>query len=98
MLTTIRVIQKHHSNPPKYESEVLSSLSYARSFETEAVWIMVNAGGPEKDGYIGASGVWMPLKGKLDGCETVDVEMKIVDVDLDVLKVSFPRYAFRKMV
>lgn len=30
----------------------------------------------------------MPLKGKVGGCKTVEAEMSIVNVDMDVLKVS----------
>lgn len=48
---------------------------------------MCNAGGPGKEGYIGGSGVWMPLKGKLGGVEGEGVGMVVVDVDLTVLKV-----------
>jgi predicted amidohydrolase len=83
-----RTILEHHNNPPQYETETLAALSYARAFETETVWILCNAGGPAKDGYIGGSGIWMPLKGKVGGCKTVDVELAIVDVDMEVLKVS----------
>ncbi|WWD19408.1 hypothetical protein CI109_103868 [Kwoniella shandongensis] len=84
-------ITKHHANPPKYETEVLSTLSYARAFETETAWIMCNAGGPAKEGYIGGSGVWMPLKGKIGGYDGEEVGLKVVDVDLDVLKVSLTK-------
>lgn len=53
------------------------------------MWVMCNAGGPAEKGYIGGSGVWMPLKGKVGGCEGVTPGMSVVDVDLGVLKVSF---------
>lgn len=49
---------------------------------------MCNAGGPASEGYIGGSGVWMPLKGKLGGFEGGEVGLKIVDIDLTVLKVG----------
>jgi hypothetical protein len=48
---------------------------------------MVNAGGPTEEGYIGGSGVWMPLKGKLGGFDNEEVGLRIVDVDLGVLDV-----------
>ncbi|KAK8847724.1 hypothetical protein IAR55_005583 [Kwoniella newhampshirensis] len=82
------IIHNHHPNPPKYENEILSTLSYARAFETETAWVMCNAGGPAEEGYIGGSGVWMPLKGKVGGHEGEQVGLKVVDVDLEVLKVS----------
>lgn len=44
-----------------------------------------------EEGYIGGSGIWMPLKGKVGGCKTVGVELAVVDVDLEVLKVSHMR-------
>ncbi|WRT63098.1 uncharacterized protein IL334_000001 [Kwoniella shivajii] len=90
-----RTIDKHHANPPRYETEILSSLSYARAFETETVWIMCNAGGLAKDGYIGGSSVWMPLKGKVGGCQNENVELAIVDVDLDILKDARTLYKIR---
>lgn len=50
---------------------------------------MCNAGGPASEGYIGGSAIWMPLKGKLGGVEGVEAGMKIIDVDLGVLKVRY---------
>jgi hypothetical protein len=82
------MIHKHNCNPPRYEAELLSALSYTRAFETETVWVLCNAGGPADEGYIGCSGVWMPLKGKLGGCEGTESSLAIVEVDLDVLKVG----------
>lgn len=82
-----RVIEHHHDHPPSYENEILTALSCARAFETEAVWIMVNAGGPAEEKFIGGSGVWMPLKGRLAGMDEKE-GMKVVDVDLNVLKVG----------
>jgi predicted amidohydrolase len=84
-------ITNHHDNPPAYETEILSSLSCVRAFETETVWIMCNAGGSASEGYIGGSGVWMPLKGKLAGVKGVEAGLEVVDVDLNVLKVSLER-------
>ena len=49
---------------------------------------MCNAGGSHDEGYIGGSGVWMPLKGQLGGTKGGEAELAIVDVDLEVLKVS----------
>lgn len=48
---------------------------------------MVNAGGPAEEKFIGGSGVWMPLKGRLAGMDEKE-GMKVVDVDLNVLKVG----------
>ncbi len=82
------MIHKHHPNPPTYETELLSALTYARCFETETAWILVNAGGKAEEGYIGGSGVWMPLRGKVGGCKSGEEELVVVDVDLGVLQVS----------
>jgi predicted amidohydrolase len=81
------VIEKHHDHPPSYETEILTALSCARAFETETVWAMCNAGGPAEERFIGGSGVWMPLKGKLAGLDGSE-GMKVVTVDLGVLRVS----------
>ena len=56
---------------------------------------MCNAGGSHDEGYIGGSGVWMPLKGQLGGTKGCDPELAIVDVDLGVLKVSRIRQIYR---
>ncbi|CAD6570667.1 MAG: hypothetical protein TREMPRED_005947 [Tremellales sp. Tagirdzhanova-0007] len=90
------IIHKHHRHPPSYESELLASLTYARCFETETVWILCNAGGPADEGYIGGSGVWMPLRGKVGGCSGMTAELSVVDVDLTVLKDARECYMIRE--
>lgn len=59
---------------------------------------MCNPGGSAAEGYIGGSGVWMPLKGKLAGVNGVEAGFEVVNVDLTVLKVSLvmkTRLSFR---
>jgi hypothetical protein len=83
-----RVIH-NHDHPDDYELQVIQSLCYARSFESETVWVMVNAGGPAVEGFAGGSGVWAPLRGKIGGLDGEEGFM-FVDVNTDLLKVCGP--------
>jgi hypothetical protein len=76
----------NHPHQPNYETEVVSALCMTRSFETETVWIMCNAGGDDIEGFMGGSGIWIPLRGRVAGLG-VAAGMEVVDVDLAVLKV-----------
>lgn len=54
---------------------------------------MCNAGGDEMEGFIGGSGIWAPLRGKVGGPERSQDSLTVVDVDIDVLKVrDVPKY------
>lgn len=50
--------------------------------------IFSSVGGPKDKGYLGRSAVAAPLKGVVGRAEGPDAQVKIVDVDLDVLQVS----------
>lgn len=70
---------------PDYEYQLVQALSFTRSVETETVYVMVNPGGPASD-HMGGSGVWSPLRGKVQGSfDGNDVGVSVVEVDLDVL-------------
>jgi hypothetical protein len=50
---------------------------------------MCNAGGDkEGDRFMGGSGVWVPLRGKIGGFERNEIGMRVVDLDLRVVEVS----------
>lgn len=83
-----RSLLHNHPHSEDYEILVISSLCFARAFETETVWIMCNPGGDAMEGFMGASGAWAPLQGKLGGLN-VEIGLELVDVDLNVLKVSY---------
>jgi len=77
-----------HTQDLDYELKLVQALCWSRSFETETVLIHVNPGGDRKEGgFMGGSGVWAPLKGKIGGYEREEVGLQFVDVDLGVLKV-----------
>ncbi len=65
---------------------MLSSLCLARAFETETVWIMCNPGGDPLQGFMGGSGAWAPLRGRI-GRQNGEAGLEVVEVDLSVLKV-----------
>jgi hypothetical protein len=78
-----------HTNDQDYELKLVQALCWSRSFETETILIHVNPGGPRKEGFMGGSGIWAPLKGKIGGYEKEEVGIEFVDVDLGVIKVCF---------
>ncbi|WVO16923.1 hypothetical protein L204_104609 [Cryptococcus depauperatus] len=84
-----------HPHPADYESSVVSALCLTRAFETETVWIMCNAGGDPMLGFMGGSGVWAPLRGRIEGCGA-EPEVKTVDVDLGLLKDARQTYKIRE--
>ncbi|WWC65304.1 uncharacterized protein I303_107921 [Kwoniella dejecticola CBS 10117] len=74
---------------------MVQSLCFARCAETETVWIMCNAGGDPLEGFMGGSGAWVPLRGKVASCE-VGPKLEIVEIDLSVLKDSRETYKVRE--
>lgn len=77
-----------YTSDPDYELKVVQALAYARCFETETVLIHTNPGGSRDEGFMGGSGVWAPLRGRVGGFEGAEVGMKVIDIDLGVIKVS----------
>lgn len=72
-----------------YEYQLLQALCFTRAVETETVYIMVNPGHPSgvASDHMGGSGVWVPLRGKVEGSFDGDgVGTNVVEIDLDVLK------------
>ncbi|WWC98270.1 hypothetical protein V866_005161 [Kwoniella sp. B9012] len=84
-----------YEHDPQYEHNMVQSLCFARCAETETVWVMCNAGGDPLEGFMGGSGAWVPLRGKVASCE-VESKLEIVDIDLGVLKVSRELYKVRE--
>lgn len=76
-----------HNTDPNYELHLVQSLAYARAFESECVLITCNAGGDPQEGFMGGSGVWAPLLGRVGGFAGSEVGVKVVNVDMRVLKV-----------
>lgn len=77
-----------YNKDPDYELKIIQSLAMARAFESELVLVMVNAGGPREEGFMGGSGAWAPLLGRIDGFDAPEAGMKVIEVDLGMLKVS----------
>jgi len=72
---------------PDGERVFLEALATVRAFENECCLVMVNCGGPAKEGFIGRSQVAMPFFGRVGGTAGSEEEVKVVEVDLEVLKV-----------
>ncbi|WWC72698.1 uncharacterized protein I206_106662 [Kwoniella pini CBS 10737] len=88
------IIHKYQHDP-EYEHHMVQSLCFTRSIETETIWVMCNAGGDHLEGFMGGSGVWVPLRGKIASC-AIEPKLEIVDVDLSVLKDSREMYKVRE--
>jgi hypothetical protein len=56
---------------------------------------MCNAGGDDKEGFMGGSAVWAPLRGRVGGCG-VAVGMSVVEIDVAVLKDARDLYKIRE--
>jgi predicted amidohydrolase len=77
-----------HTSDLDYELKLVQALCWSRAFETETVFIHVNPGGLRDEGFMGGSGVWAPLKGKIGGYAREEVGLQFVDIDLKALEVS----------
>ncbi|KAK4684937.1 hypothetical protein P7C73_g5227, partial [Tremellales sp. Uapishka_1] len=86
----------NHPHEARYEFSVVSSLCFARSFEAELVWIMCNAGGNASEGFMGGSAVWAPLQGRVGGFDDETTGVKVIDVDIKVLKDARDTYKIRE--
>ncbi|WWC92416.1 uncharacterized protein L201_007373 [Kwoniella dendrophila CBS 6074] len=84
-----------YDHDPEYENHMVQSLCFARCIETETVWVMCNAGGDPLEGFMGGSGVWVPLRGKVASCD-VAAKLEVVEIDLSVLKDSRKTYKVRE--
>lgn len=84
----IEDVGKLHDPEAANEKSWLDSLVVTRAYENECVVAYVNCGGPREQGFLGCSAVAAPFKGCLGRTKGPDEEVKIVEVDLDVLKVS----------
>ncbi|BEI81291.1 hypothetical protein CcaverHIS002_0204510 [Cutaneotrichosporon cavernicola] len=79
---------------PDYERKMVTSLCFARACETETVWVMCNPGGGGE--FMGGSGVWQPLRGRVGGFTASDVGIAYVDIDTDGLKAARELYKIRE--
>lgn len=85
-----------HNKDPDYEYKIVQSLALSRAFESELFLVMVNAGGSRDEGFMGGSGVWAPLLGRVAGFDGPEVGVKVVEIDLGILKVGWDARLFRR--
>jgi len=62
----------------------------------ECCVVFVNCGGPAESGFLGRSGVALPFKAAVTRIESPEEEMRIVDIDLDILKDAREVYKIRE--
>jgi predicted amidohydrolase len=82
----IEDVGRLHDPEAKNEMSWLDSLVITRAYENECVVAYVNCGGPKDKGFLGCSAVAAPFKGCIGRCAGPDEEIKVVEIDLDVLK------------
>ncbi len=73
---------------------MVTSLCFARACETETIWAMCNPGGTGD--FMGGSGVWQPLRGRVAGFSDSAVGIAYADVDTDSLKAARELYKVRE--
>ena len=76
-----------HDPDASGEKSWLDSLVITRAYENECVVAYVNCGGPKEKGFLGCSAVAAPFKGCVGRTKGEGEEVRVVEVDLDVLKV-----------
>lgn len=70
-----------------------------RAFENTCTIIFCNAGGPAEEGFLGLSGVYAPIAGRIEGSFTDGEEgMRIVEVDMDIQEIAERNYRIREDV
>lgn len=86
-----------HDHEADYEKHLVQSWMFGRAVETESVWVLSNAAGGEKEGFMGGSGVWAPLRGKVAGFERAEEGIVVADVEVGrVLKDAKAAYLIRE--
>jgi len=79
------------------EKLFLESTLVARAYENTCTIIFCNAGGPKEEGYLGLSGVYAPILGRVKGSFTDGEEgMRIVEVDLGIQELAEQNYRVRE--
>lgn len=74
----------------------LESTLVARAFENTCTIVFCNAGGPVEEGFLGLSGVYQPILGRVGGFDGPDEQTRVVELDLDVQRVAEENYQVRK--
>jgi len=82
---------------PDAEKLFLESTLVARAFENTCTVIFCNVGGPKEEGFLGLSGVYAPIAGRIEGSFTDEEEgLRIVEVDLGINDVAEDNYKVRE--
>lgn len=82
---------------PAAEKLFLQSTLITRAFESTAVIVFCNAGGPPEEGFIGISQVALPIIGAVEGSFTDSEEgVRVVEVDMNIIKMAEDNYKIRE--
>lgn len=82
---------------PDAEKLFLETTLTARAFENTSMIVFCNAGGPVDEGFLGLSGVYAPIVGRVEGSFVDGSEgMRIVEVDMTVQKLAEDNYRVRE--
>jgi predicted amidohydrolase len=75
----------------------LKSTLVARAFENTACIVFCNAGGPREEGYVGLSGVTMPIMGTLpNSFEDGELGVRVIETDMKLLDIAEANYKVRE--
>ncbi|KAF8589073.1 carbon-nitrogen hydrolase [Ramaria rubella] len=89
-------VGQQHDPEGKGEISWLDSLMVNRAYENECCVVFVNCGGPRDLGFLGRSGVAVPFKGAVTRIESSEEEMRVVEIDLEILKDARSVYKIRE--
>lgn len=79
------------------EKLFLESTLIARAYENTCMVVFCNVGGPTEQGFLGLSGVYAPLVGRVEGSFTDgQVGMRVVEVDLGIARIAEENYKIRE--
>lgn len=82
---------------PNAEKLFLESTLTARAYENTCMVVFCNVGGPKEKGFLGLSGVYAPLVGRVEGSfDDGEEGMRIVEMDMDIIKVAEANYKIRE--
>lgn len=82
---------------PHAEKLFLESTLTARAYENTCTIVFCNVGGPKEGGFLGLSGVYAPLVGRVEGSFDDGQEgMRIVEIDFNIAKVAEDNYKIRE--
>ncbi|KAF8508240.1 carbon-nitrogen hydrolase [Hysterangium stoloniferum] len=96
VLDDVGAVGQRHDPDGHGEISWLDALLVNRAYENECCVVFVNCGGPKESGFLGRSGIAVPFKGAVTRIESSDEELRVVEINLDILKDARSVYKIRE--